>query len=912
MPNLWQTICGKVELNESSINACIRETREETGIRLTNNRPIFIFNDDEFDCDVYITHLLYDEIPQHTEPTKMSRWIKINLNEYRRLTKLKIMTPTHNKKVDEIIKHLRQNDYKEKIFQIPPTAIKGMKNTFNGMNDKLDNEPKDALFATVEIYNQPINVLIDTGSEGSVISKMFLDKIGKDIDKASDIKMIGIDGEKSVPLGKVLNVPIKIHTDQWYIDMQVTEAKSYNVILGNDWLTKAKAVIDYKKRYLRYENENETNQIPMSCWQKFKDPMVLYEIEPIPEEYNGFELEEDDSDEENIKEYQRFNRCTFDYTPEVTYPETTLPNDEKQFFIEIANEVDKRFNKVQIEKDDKIIDITKDKKTVVGELTPTQEKQLQTLLQEYEDVIAKDGEIGRTNLYEHRIATGDAEPITQRAYRMSEKENDIIRKEIEKNLKAGIIRPSESSWASPVVLVTKKNGKTRFCVDYRKVNSVTVKDKYPLPLIDEILDRLGQSKWFTSIDLASGYHQMGVAEEDKKKTAFITKYGLYEYNVMPFGLTNAPASFQRLMNTVLGEIAWKYVMGYLDDINIFSKTWDEHLQHLEEVLKRIRKAGLKINPDKCHFATKEMQFLGHIVGAEGIKPDPEKIEKVRNYPRPTNVTEVRRFLGMVQYYRRFIKDCAKIATPLYHIIGGPKKRKNTKTKKVVNPDEEPTPQYKWEEDQEWAFQLLKKALINYPVLKYPDYNKEFILLTDASKIALGAILSQHDDEGKEHPIAYGSQTLTIHQKNYDTTQLEALAIIWALKKYRHYLYGKKFKIITDHKALVWLLNSDKPNQNSKIVRWRMTLQDYDYEIKHKEGKSHQSVDAMSRIDQPNENYKKISKLTIDPQWTNKNTNESTDISTREHIPEKHLTMKKKSSRSKAKNLPYKSETYSRK
>ena len=267
---------------------------------------------------------------------------------------------------------------------------------------------------------------------------------------------------------------------------------------------------------------------------------------------------------------------------------------------------------------------------------------------------------------------------------------------------------------------------------------------------------------------------------------------------MPFGLCNAPATFQRLMNTVLGDTLWKYTMDYIDDISIFSETWEDHLKHIEEVLRRLRNAKLKINANKCYFATRKMQFLGHLIGVEGIKPDPDNIIKVENFPKPRTVKEVRSFLGLSSYYRKFIRNFSKIAAPLF---------------KLTKKDE----QFLWTDEQENSFRILKEKLSSEPILKYPDYSREFILLTDASKTSLGAILSQKDDDGKEHPIIYDSRSLNIHEKNYDITKLEALAIMWAIKKYRHYLHGRKFKIITDHNALVWLLNSNKPNTNGQIV-----------------------------------------------------------------------------------------------
>jgi hypothetical protein len=446
--------------------------------------------------------------------------------------------------------------------------------------------------------------------------------------------------------------------------------------------------------------------------------------------------------------------------------------------------------------------------------------------------------LGRTDLYKHKIYTEDVPPIHQKAFRTSIAEDRIIKAEIDKGLEMGLIRPSKSPWASPVVLVKKKNGKTRFCVDYRKLNSITKEDKYPLPLIDEIIDYLGGSQWFSTMDLASGYWQVEIDEPDKEKTAFITKYGLYEYNVMPFGLYNALATFQRLMNTVLEGTIWKYTMDYIDDINVYSKTWEDHLKHLRDVLERLRKAKLKINAEKCHFCTQEAHFLGHVVGTHGVAPDPEKIEKVDKYPAPKCLREVRSFLGLAGYYRKFIKDYSKKAKPLTNL-----------TQK-----ERP---FEWTNDQQEAFEELKKSLTSQPVLKYPDFEKEFTLMTDASNIAIGAVLTQRDDQGKEHPIAYHSKGLSGCEKNWDTTNLEAFAVVNAVGKFRHYLHGRKFKIITDHSALLWILNTDK-SANPKHIRWRLKLQDYNFEIIHRQGKYNSVPDALSRID-----YNGISEESVD-------------------------------------------------
>jgi hypothetical protein len=447
-------------------------------------------------------------------------------------------------------------------------------------------------------------------------------------------------------------------------------------------------------------------------------------------------------------------------------------------------------------------------------------------LKEYSDIFVKEGELGRTEEIQHRIYKENVPPIFQRPYKMSPKEHEIIRKELDKMLAQGAIRPSRSPWASPVVLVRKKDGKIRFCVDFRKINQVTKKDKYPLPNIEEIMDLFGGSEWFSTMDLASGYWQVAIAQEDIEKTAFSTAFGLYEFVVMPFGLTNAPPTFQRLMNRILEEFLRKFVLVYIDDINVYSKTWDEHLQHLRKVFQKIKESGLKLKREKCYFGMTEVKFLGHVIGKEGIKPDPEIIEKIQNYPVPENQKKLRGFLGLASYYRKFIEGFAKIAQPLTKITG-----KNH--------------EFKWTNEQQQAFEKLKERLMTYPVLRYPNFEKEFILMTDASKEGIGAVLAQEDQDRKEHPIAYFSKALTPCEKNYDTTNMEALAVIQAIKKFRHYLFGQKFKIITDHRALLWLLGTNK-STNSRIVRWRLYLQDFDFTIEHREGKRHLVADALSR------------------------------------------------------------------
>src|SRR2546430_15478915 len=411
----------------------------------------------------------------------------------------------------------------------------------------------------------------------------------------------------------------------------------------------------------------------------------------------------------------------------------------------------------------------------IGELDGKQQEKFTKLVQEYEGIFAKNSkDLGRTNLAKHTIDTGNHKPFKEIVYRVNPFKKEVIEKEIQDMLEKGVIRRSNSLWSSPVTLVLKSNGKWRFCIDYRKLNEITRKDNHPLPRIDTILEKFGGSKWFSTMDMASGYWQIEMEEQDIEKTAFITHEGLYEWVVMPFGLTNAPATFQRTMQLVLGELFYTIAPVYIDDIIVHSETFGNHLNDLEQVFERIKGANLKLGPEKCKFCFGEIKFLGHIIGKDGIKTDPAKIEKVKNYPRPVNLTQLRGFLGLAKYYRKFIKDFAKIAKPLNELTKGSRseplrirdgiKMKRKKSEAEKNKKDEEFME-NWKENQEEAFKKLKEALITAPVLIYPNFEKEFILYTDASKIALGAILHQKGEDNKEHVIRSEEHTSELQSQS---------------------------------------------------------------------------------------------------------------------------------------------------
>ena len=422
--------------------------------------------------------------------------------------------------------------------------------------------------------------------------------------------------------------------------------------------------------------------------------------------------------------------------------------------------------------------------TIGSQLSPGERKDVVTIFKEFQDVLQSQPK--KTNLTKHRIITKTDRPVKLPAYRLPHAYRETVLKELEEMEKSGVIEPSQSEWAAPIVIVKKKDGSLRICVDYRRLNSVTAMDAYPMPRTDELIDKLGKAKYITTLDLARGYWQVPMNEEDKDKTAFITPKGLYQFRVMPFGLCGAPATFQRMMDRVIRGLE-SSVAVYLDDVVIFSETWDDHIQHVREVLKRLREYKLTAKPTKCQFGMHECVYLGHVVGNGQVKPDPEKLSAVKNYLVPKTKKGVRSFMGLTGYYRRFIADYAKLALPLSDL-----------TKKSL-PDK-----VQWTQECENAFGALKQALCNSPILQNPDFGRRFLLQTDASDRGVGAVLSQKDDTEQDRPIAYFSRKLLPRECRYSTVEKECLAIKLGVEAFKVYLLGKEFTIQTDHRALVWL------------------------------------------------------------------------------------------------------------
>ena len=479
----------------------------------------------------------------------------------------------------------------------------------------------------------------------------------------------------------------------------------------------------------------------------------------------------------------------------------------------------------------------------IGDLEAAEQEKLAELLRRHEAVFSKsDDDIGYCDKIKHTIPTVDDVPVKVPHYRIPPSRWNEVREYIQKALARGVIRESSSPYAAPVVLVKKPDGSLRLCVDYRALNAKTRKDAYPLPRIDEALTVLKGAKYFCSLDLAHGYNQVGVDERDVEKTAFrVGTGGLYEYLRMPFGLCNAPGTFMRLMDQNFGDLNFQMILIYLDDILVFGSTFDETIKRLDLVFSRLHALNLKVKSKKCHLFFRKLRFLGHLVSEDGISPDPEKVRAVQEWSRPVNEKQLRGFLGLAGYYRRFIQGFAKIASPLHALIGGPSKKRPT-----VQVRSGPF-KASWLDAQEQAFEELKRSLVSAPVLGHPDFRQPFILEVDASFHGLGAVLSQEQD-GSKVVIGYASRSLRPHERNmenYSSRKLELLALKWAMtEKFRDFLLGTKVTVYTDNNPVSHLQTSSKVSATE--LHWITDLAQFDYTIKYRSGKSNTNADSLSR------------------------------------------------------------------
>ena len=708
------------------------------------------------------------------------------------------------------------------------------------------------------VAKQPVKLLVDTGAAVSVVSENFYESIlraSHSLLHKGTIDSVKTANGHVVFVRGFVSFPVFIGKKEYQCDASVVPGLSYDVVLGRDFLHQFSAVIDVKGCFVTFDEINTVyfavgDVPPFVSEVKVSETHVIDAQSEviIPVSLATFSSQPVigllDATSKLSDRYHLLGASSLSRSSEDGFVSFRLLNPSDEPVLLHKGTVVGQFE--EMHPDDVVVSLEskpfiasidaikcQEKKDLLSSfdclpspaLTFSENSQLNGLLEAYGDIFASSSlDLGHTSIIQHEIDTGNSKPIKQAPYRVSQNQRDEIESHISKMLEQNIISVSSSPWSSPVVLVKKKDGTTRFCIDYRKLNAVTRKDSFPLPRIDDALDSLAGSNYFTTLDLQSGYHQVAMHPSSKEKTAFISHAGLYEFNVMSFGLTNAPPNFQRLMSRLLHGLEWKICLIYIDDIIVFSKTFEEHLSRLSLVFDRLREASLKLKPKKCFFARSSVNFLGFLVSSSGVSPDPEKLESVRSFPTPTSVKGVQSFLGLCNYYRRFVEGFAKIASPLNHLT-----RKN-----VV---------FEWSSDCEAAFQILKSRLCSPPILAYPDFSQPFHLYTDASQSALGYILGQVVD-GKEHVIAYGGRELSLQETRYSTTEREALAVIDGIKRYQPYLFGRKFFVHTDHGSLSWLMKVKDPT--GRLARWALQLQQYDFDVLHRPGSSNGNADALSR------------------------------------------------------------------
>lgn len=666
--------------------------------------------------------------------------------------------------------------------------------------------------------NQIIRLLIDTGANKNVIRPGIL----TNTEPTTNTNIKNIAGNHVINRkGKGNLIDPKLPSQTFY---ELKFHTFFDGIIGSEYLAENKAKIDYENEFLHIRDQRIK-------FEKYFPEKRLYS--------HTMELNTINNGEWLVPTFQRLNKSIIiepglykavnnKTTIKVLTSKKDIPSTEGKLKLKVNNF--ETITPIPLKPDNKVTKEILNQIIRTNHLSIIEKDELFRTIIENESVLLKPNEkLTATSAIKHKIDTIDNQPVYTKSYRYPHTFKKDVEDQIKDLFENGIIKHSVSPYSSPIWVVPKKldasgKRKVRVVIDYRKINDKTISDRFPIPQIEEILDSLGKSVYFTTLDLKSGFHQIEMDPEHQAKTAFSTALGHFEFTRMPFGLKNAPATFQRAMNNILGDYIGVICFVYLDDIIIIGKDLKTHIKNLAKVLKRLAEFNLKIQLDKCEFMRRETEFLGHIITQDGIKPDPEKIKKIVDWKLPENQKEIKQFLGLSGYYRRFIKDYSKIVKPMT---------------KYLKKDQ---PMNLSDNDYKTSFLKLKEIIASDQILAYPDFNIPFILTTDASNYAIGAVLSQIQEKS-ERPIAFASRTLNKCETNYSTIEKEALAIIWGIDKFKPYLYGNKFTLFTDHKPLQFIKNC---NKNQKILNWRIELENYDYTIVYKEGKTNVVADALSR------------------------------------------------------------------
>ena len=689
-----------------------------------------------------------------------------------------------------------------------------------------------------------VHAVIDTASVATIISPSYCNLIKKKIHPWNGSSVVLANRERMKPIGAV-DIELEINNQKVRVTALVITIHDFKLLVGTNVLKKI--------RDFRIEFERETSsQASTEIQNEDSNELVTYKVisnesksipplsmVPVRVQTSGSLAPEVEGVIEPSKKVMKDKQLNIGrtYVPASVKVETLLVTNFSKVpqwinsgmtlgvlqpaeLIQV-NPIQESQEKLKVPIDESLF-----RAQISKELGAEDTNKVLALLMKYGECFAVDNsELGRCNLAQHSIDTGPVKPVRQLPYSNAWKQREIIQKEVSEMLEDGVISPSISPWASPVVLVIKPDKTWRFCVDYRRLNALTQVPVYPLPRIEDSLSRLEGSCIFSNLDLQCGFWQIPLNPNDIKKTAFVTADGHYEFNFMPYGLAGAPASFQAMMDVLLAGLKWNTCLIYLDDVVLFSSTIDQHLMRLEAVLIRIMEANLRIKLKKCHFFESILKILGFVVDKNGILPDPAKLRAVRDYPQPKSIKETQSFIGLCSFYRKFLKGFSIIARPLTQLT-----RKN-------HP-------FVWDIDQQVSFQALKDQLTSPPLLCHPDYNLPFEIHPDGSGFGIGAVILQWRD-GNCRIIAYASRLLNKHERNYSVTEIECLALIWAVKKFRLYIWGQKVKIVTDHHALCYLMT--KRDLSGRLARWSLTLQEFDIQIVHRSGRLHTDADALSRF-----------------------------------------------------------------
>lgn len=700
----------------------------------------------------------------------------------------------------------------------------------------------------ITLYYQDIEFrfLIDTGASSSLIK---LEKLKQTKSKYNPTEILTLNGlSANTPVKTIGSIVLNTRIHNKFLDIKFHIVKQesnipFDGLIGQDFLKQEGAEINYSQGFLKIKSLPFPVKLQLSSKKESGNSYILNPrsetviqvdilnsgitqgICPEVVLYDGVYIAKAivkvDSDNKALTTVLNTRDCEM----RINKLKLTLePFNEKTCSVFLTN----NSNQKSLARPERLELLKSNLR--VSHLNSEEKDSIEKICTEYNDIFfLPNDKLTCTKLIQHEINVSDPTPTHSKYYRYPEIHKKEVDKQIDKMLKQGIIRPSVSPYSSPLWVVKKKQDasgeeKYRVVVDYRDLNSKTIGDAYPLPNIEEILDQLGHSKYFSTLDLASGFHQIEMKESDIHKTAFSTPTGHYEFTRMPFGLKTAPACFQRMMSLALTGLQGLQCYVYLDDIVIYASSLKNHTEKLRCVFDRLRNNNLLLQPDKCEFLKREVAYLGHIISDKGVSPNPEKTKAVALYPTPRNPKQIKQFLGLCGYYRRFIPDFSKIAKPLTLLL------------KKDAP-------FQWLQPQQESFEEFKKTLTSKLILRYPKFDERFILTTDSSNYAIGAILSQ-GEVGKDLPVSYASRTLNKSECNYSTIEKELLAIVWATNHFRPYLYGRKFLILTDARSLCWLFKCR--DASSRLVRWRLKLEEFDYEIQYKPGRVNSNVDALSR------------------------------------------------------------------